>query len=169
MILTDYYRFERIKFKSKTRLDCVSSTKTYPQFEEKRADKYTKETIRNDAINIGDLVIYYGAANHVSAKARRKAEKSISIKSDHVTSVYVPDIESEFAYGDFKGTSDAILFCFKNFSEIDGRIQEGSILEIFIARGGSRNCNALYNSVCDGGLNEEMQNLRQKADAEKVQ
>ena len=44
MILTDYYRFERIKFKSKTRLDCVSSTKTYPQFEEKRADKYTKET-----------------------------------------------------------------------------------------------------------------------------
>lgn len=96
MILTDYYRFERINTKAKTRIDCVSSTKTYPQFEEKRADKNTKETSQRDATNIGDLVIYYGDANpNISAKAKRKAGKSISLKGNHVSSVYVPDIERE--------------------------------------------------------------------------
>jgi len=170
MILTDYYRFERTKFKSKTRLDCVSSTKTYPQFEEKRAETNTKETSKIDATNIGDLVIYYGnVPERFSANAKRKAGKSISLKGKSISSVYVPDPESEFAYGDFKGTKDAILFCLKDVSIVDGWVQKGCTLEIFIARGRSRDCLPLYNLLCDGGLNEEMQNLRQKADAEKVQ
>ena len=32
-ILTDYYRFERIATKSKTRLDCVASTGSYPELD----------------------------------------------------------------------------------------------------------------------------------------
>lgn len=44
MILTDYYCFERLASKSKTRLDCTASTMSYPEFEEKRCTKPQRAT-----------------------------------------------------------------------------------------------------------------------------
>lgn len=169
MILTDYYRFEKIALKSKMRLDCVASTGSYPELEEKRATKATKESNTRDATNVGNLVIYFGdVPERFGGNVHRKADKAISVKSQNLSSVYVPDPESGFAYGDFRGTKDALLFCFKDLSVIDGAVQAGGVIEVFIARGKSKDRVPLYNVLCDGGLDEEMEALRQQAVTKSV-
>ena len=61
MILTDYYKFERLATKSKTRLDCVTSTRSYTEFEEKTVTKFQRATGKRDAVNIGDFLVYLGS------------------------------------------------------------------------------------------------------------
>lgn len=169
MILTDYYRFEKKALKSKTRFDCVASTESYPELEEKRATKDTRECTTRDATNVGDLVIYYGdVPDRFGGNVRRKADKAISIKGQNLSSVYVPDLNSGFAYGDFRGTKDALLFCLTNLSVIDGAVQVGGVIEVFIARGKSKDRVPLYNVLCDGGLDEDMEILRQQAVTKSV-
>jgi len=163
MILTDYYRFERLALKSKTRMDCTVSTRSYPEFEEKRATQATKATEKRDATNIGDLVIYYGnVPDQYGGNVHNKADKSITIKGKNLSSVFVPDPESGFAYGDFKGTTDALLFVV-GLAVVDGVIQAGGYIEVFIARGASKDRVPLYNLLADGGLDEEMDTLREQA------
>lgn len=164
MILTDYYRFEKIALKSKQRMDCVCSTSSYTGFEEKRATKATKENTTRDATNVGDLVIYFGnVPDQYGGNIHRKSGKCISIKGKNLSSVFVPDPETGFAYGDFKGTKDALLFYIKDLEIIDGRVQAGGVIEVFVARGESKNSMALYNVICDGGLDEEIDQLRKRA------
>ena len=161
MILTDYYKFERLATKAKSRMDCTASTMTYEEFEEKRATKATKATEHRDATNVGDLVFYYNdVPPQFGGNVHRKADKSITIKSKNLSSVYVPDPNTNFAYGDFKGTSDALLFVFHNLKIIDGVIQAGTIIEVFVARGKSKDRVPLYNALSDGELDEEMDALR---------
>lgn len=161
MILTDYYKFERLATKSKTRLDCVTSTRSYTEFEEKTVTKFQRSTDKRDAVNIGDFLIYLGSVPRgFRGDVHRKADKSISIKGKHISSVFVPDVTNNFAYGDVKGTSDALLFVFHNLEIVNGVIQSGSVVEIFVARGKSKNQVALYELLCDGGLDEEMNDLR---------
>lgn len=163
MILTDYYRFERLATKAKSRMDCTASTMTYEEFEEKRATTATRATERRDATNIGDLVFYYNnVPPQFGGNVHRKADKSITIKRKNLSSVYVPDPNTNFAYGDFKGTSDALLFVFHNLKIIDGVIQAGAIIEVFVARGKSKDRVPLYNALCDGELDEEMNALRKR-------
>lgn len=167
MRLTDYYRFEKIKPKAKTRLDCVASTGGYTELEEKRATKPTRESDTHDATNVGDLVIYFGdVPERFGGNVHRKADKSITIKGKNLSSVFVPDPESGFAYGDFKGTCDALLFVFKNLSVIDGRTQMGGIVEVFVARGMSKDRSALCCMLADGVLDDEMETLRKQANPE---
>ncbi len=59
-ILTDYYCFQKIAAKSKTRLDCIASTGSYPELEEKRVSKANKATEKRDATKLGSLICYYG-------------------------------------------------------------------------------------------------------------
>ncbi|MDD2951979.1 MAG: hypothetical protein PHC95_02275 [Parabacteroides sp.] len=161
MILTDYYKFERLATKAKSRMDCTASTMTYEEFEEKRATKATSATEHRDATNVGDLVFYYNdVPPQFGGNVHRKADKSITIKSKNLSSVYVPDPNTNFAYGDFKGTSDALLFVFHNLKIIDGVIQAGGIIEVFVARGKSKDRVPLYNALSDGELDEEMNALR---------
>ena len=163
MILTDYYRFERLATKAKSRMDCTASTMTYEEFEEKRATKATKATEHRDATNVGDLIIYYNdTPTQFGGNVHRKADKSITIKSKNLSSVYVPDVNRDFAYGDFTGTNDALLFVFYNLEVKNGEIQEGAIIEVFVARGKSRDRVPLYNALCDGELDEEMNALREQ-------
>lgn len=164
MILTDYYRFERLALKSKTRMDCTASTKSYPEFEEKRATQATRASEKRDATNIGDLVIYYGGVpDGFGGNVHNKADKSITIKGKNLSSVFVPDPESGFAYGDFRGTTDALLFVTTDLYTVDGVIQAGGIIEVFVARGASKDRVPLYNLLTDGGLDEEIDILRQQA------
>lgn len=161
MILTDYYRFEKEALKSKTRLDCVASTGGYDELEEMRADKDFKGSTTRDQITRGDLIIYLGDIPETfGGDVHRKADKCITAKGRNVSSIYVPDIESGLAYGDFRGTEDAVLFVFEDFAVKDGRIQKGSVLEMFIARGKSKDRMALYNLFADGGLDEEISALK---------
>lgn len=164
MILTDYYRFEKVAHKSKMRLDCTASTKSYTMFEQSRATKPRKESEKFDAINIGDLIVYFGnVPNHFGGDVHRKTDKSITIKGNNLSSIFVPDPSLNFGYGDVRGTSDAIMLVFHSFDVNDGKPQHGAILEIFVARGKSKDRMALYTLMCDGELDEEMEYLRKRA------
>ena len=50
-----------------------------------------------------------------------------------------------------------------NFGVTDGRVNQGAVMEMFICRGQSKNCQALYNLLCDGGLDDEIDAMRSKA------
>jgi len=161
-ILTDCYRFEKVASKSKTRLDCTASTRSYPEFEDKRATKPTKGNDRRDETKVGDLVIYLGdVPDSFGGDVHRKADKAIT-KGKNISSVYVPDPTNNFAYGDVKGTTDALLFVFDNLKIVDDRIVSGAV-DIYVARGQNSNKRNLYNLLCDGELDDEMSDLKRKA------
>lgn len=163
-ILTDYYKFSRVATKAKLRLDCVASTESYPEFEERRATKATRATEKRDATNVGDLVIYFGdVPEQFGGDVHRKADKSVTIKGKNLSSVYVPDPSNNLAYGDVRGTSDALLFVFDGVEVVNGVIQAGATVEIFVARGKSKDRVPLYNLLSDGELDEEINDLRQRA------
>ena len=163
-ILTDYYCFERVATKSKSRMDCTASTGSYPELEKERAAKPNKATEKRDATNIGDLVIYFGDVPEAfGGNVHRKADKAITIKGKNLSSVYVPDPASNFGFGDVRGTADALLFVFENMEIVNGTISQGAVIEVFIARGKSKDRVPLYNLLSDGALDEEMSELRAKA------
>jgi len=170
MILNDYYRFERVATKSKTRLDCTASTESYPDFEEKRADRPQRATDKRDLTDVGDLVVYFNdVPKYFGGDVHRKADKILTIKGKNLSSVFVPDPAVNYAYGDVRGTGDAILFVFHNFEVVNGAVAQGAIIEAFIARGKSKDRQALYNLLCDGELDEEMTILRGRAKSHKQQ
>jgi hypothetical protein len=142
MILTDYYKMAKLpEVKSKLRIDCTASTKSYPEFETMRNKKEA-------------LFFFFGdVPDSFSGNAKRKADKALT-KTKSISSIYVPDIQKKYAFGDMVGTLDALLFIFNNdYSEI----------EIFIARGQKNNVRQLYNLFSDGELNNEIEQLRKTA------
>lgn len=164
MILTDYYRFEKIAVKAKMRLDCTASTESYPLFEQSRATKPTKESSRFDATAVGDLVVYYGnVPDRFGGDVHRKADKSLSMKGKNLSSVFVPNPASNLAYGDVKGTADALLLVLNGCDVISGELRQGAAIEMFVARGYSKDRISLYNLLCDGQLDEEIEKLRSVA------
>lgn len=164
MLLNDYYCFERVATKAKTRLDCTASTESYSEFEEKRATTVKRATANRDATSVGDLVVYFGdVPDQFGGNVHRKADKSLTIKGKNLSSVYVPDPASNLAYGDVRGTSDAILIVFTGFEVVNGTPRQGARLEMFVARGKSKDKLALYNLLCDGELDEEINLLRERA------
>lgn len=163
-ILTDYYCFEKIATKSKTRMDCIVSTKSYPEFEEKRTTKANKATEKRDETNIGDLLIYFGDVPEAfGGNVHRKADKAITIKGKNLSSVYVPDPNTNYGYGDVRGTADALLFVFDGVEIVNGSIPQGAKVEVFVARGKSKDRVPLFNLLSDGELDEEMSELRARA------
>jgi hypothetical protein len=146
-IITDYYKFERLpEVKSKTRLDCTISTKSYPEL----------ETLRNKQ---GNLFLYLGdIPENFKADARRKAEKCLT-KGKSISSLYFPDVQQPLAYGDFKGTADAILIVFTT---------DYSCFELLVARGQRNNKVSLYWLLVDGEFSQEIETLRKQAVTEWV-
>lgn len=164
MILTDYYKFERVASKAKSRMDCTTSTHSYPEFEYRTATRANKATEKRDATDVGDIIIYYNdVPTQFGGNVHRKADKSISIKGKNLSSVYVPDVAKNIAYGDFRGTTDALLFVFHNLNVVNGVIQKGSVIEVFVARGKSKDRVPLFEMLSDGELDDEMNELRGKA------
>lgn len=146
MIITDYYKFERLdNQKSKLRIDCTASTNSYNPLEE----------LRNKS---NELFLYIGD-NYTKAGEKRKADLALS-RTKHISSVYIPDINKPFAYGDIKGTADAMLFIFHGFKLVDGAVQSGACIEVFIARGLRNNRVGLYNLLADGELDSDIERLR---------
>jgi len=142
MILTDYYKFEHLQgTKSKSRLDCTASTGSYTEL----------EILRNKK---GYLFVYVtDVPDSFGGRLKRKADKAIT-KTKNISSVYVPDIENNLAYGDIRGTQDAILIV----KTIDYKF-----MEIFVARGQKNNRVQLYNLFSDGELNEDVRELRKQS------
>lgn len=170
MILTDFYFFERREGTiAKTRMDCTCSTRSYPEFEEKRKSKSTKQTEKRDAVNVDDLIIYLSdVPPHFGSDNRRKTDKIISIGGKNISSIYIPDLFSDEGgwldgYGDVKGTADALLFIL-NVKIVDGVLQDGSSIQVYVARGQSAHKVNLYNLLIDGELEEDIAALRELAD-----
>lgn len=153
MILTDCYIFKKFSGqKSKTRIDCIASTGSYDVL----------ESMRNKE---GRLYLYIGDNAYTKSVRERKADLALS-KSSHISSIYTPDVSLPYCYGDFNHTEDTVLFVFKDAAFINGAIQPGAEIGIFIARGQRQNRIALYNLLCDGELDEEILQLRANAVAE---
>jgi len=144
MIINDYYKYERGKNqKSKSRLDCAASSKSYPDFELKS-------------------FVYIGENTHTKAGIKRKSDLALtSGAGKHVSSIYKPDMERGYAFGDVKGTTDLLLFVTENFSiAADGTIAEGAIVEVYICRGRKFDKNAVFNLLTDGELNNEIAQIK---------
>ncbi len=169
MILTDLYRFEkRPGTISKLRIDCTASTRSYEPMESKRASKSLRRTDKRDGCSVGDLFCYFGEVPEAfGGDARRKADRALT-KTKNISSIYVPDPSSGLAYGDMKGTADALLLVLHDAEVTDGRLNDGAVIEIFVARGLARNRVALYNELADGLLDDEIADLREKAVTELV-
>lgn len=169
MILTDLYRFEKKAGTiSKTRIDCTASTMGYEPLERMRSSKFLRRTDKRDGCNVGDLFCYFGdVPEQFGGDARRRADRALT-KSRNISSVYVPDPASGLAYGDMKGTSDALLFVFQNAEVADGRLSDGAVIELFVARGLAKDRLALYNELADGLLDDELIALRVQAIPESV-
>lgn len=169
MILTDLYRFEKKAGTiSKLRIDCTASTRSYEPLENKRATKGLRHTGKRDGCNVGDLFCYFGdVPEQFGGDAKRKADRALT-KTKNISSIYVPDPCSGLAYGDMKGTADALLFVMQDAEVTDGRLNDGAVIEIFVARGLARNRVALYNELADGLLDDEIAALRERAVTESV-
>ena len=66
-----------------------------------------------------------------------------------------------------KGTADALLFIFHDAQSVNGKLQTEAVIEVFVARGYSKDKAALYNELSDGLLDDEMEYLRQQARPER--
>lgn len=153
MILTDYYKLEK-KNEFKWKMNCTFSTQSYTEFERLR--------------NKNDELIFYITNNHSNKATNRKriTDLALSASKAHLTGLYQPELDKPLLYGDMKGTTDALLFVFKDFEIIDNRIQPNSIVEVFVARGQRNNVQQLYTLLYDGELNQELDALRLKAKSE---
>lgn len=150
MILTDYYKFNKLPNQtSGSRIDCTASTESYPQFEQ----------LRNKA---NELFFYVGDNTHTKAGQKGKSDLAIT-KTIHISSIYRPDIKNNFGYGDVNKTADALIFVFDNFNIVNGRILDGSIIEVFVARGYRKDRQNLYTAVLDDELWDDMAKLRLRA------
>lgn len=164
MYLTDYYRFEHLAGTAKTRLDCTTSTGGYDEFEIRRCRKGTKST------KPGDLVIYCTDVQrneNFNADAKRKADKSLTLGSKNITSIYTFEPDPKTGFGDFKDTQDALLFVFKGFSILGVADVAGAVIEIYVARGKRNSARLLYNLLEDGRLEDEMRELKKRARPDK--
>lgn len=164
MIITDYYKFEKNSLKSKSRMDCTASTGSYPLLEQLRATKAIRATEKKDATEVGDLVIYLGKNINIKSHDKRSSGLAIGGKSGSISSIYFPATEDlSIGYGDFKGSTDALLFSLTNIEIVDGLIAKDAILEVFIARGRKNDCMPLFTLFAEGELDEEITELRSKA------
>jgi hypothetical protein len=142
MILDAYYCFVKSTGKSKTRFDVIASTANYEPFESLTNAK-------------GELFLYLtDIPDRFRADVKRKADKNLSAKGRNVSSVFVPDLNLLYAYGDVRATTDAIVVVFNT---------EYTSFEIFIAKGRRNNRLGLYQMLCDGELQYEIEALRSKA------
>ena len=142
MILTDYYLLENLPEQTSVhRRDCTISTHSYPDFESLRNKK-------------DELFMYLGdVPDRFKGNMKRKAGKALS-KRTNITSLYVPDITKSVAYGDIKGTNDALIAAYDT---------EYNFIELMIARGQKNNAMPLYNLYTDGELLDEVENLKNTA------
>jgi len=132
----------------KTRFDVEGTCGTYDLFERLLLNK--KEP------NKGGLACYLvDQPSRWGKRAERKTDKAITKGAFNISSVRMPDPKINIGYGDVKNTQDALIFVFN---------KEWTAMEIFIARGQKNNSLNIYQLCIDGELEDEMNDLRSKAE-----
>ena len=167
MTLVAYYLFKKLpNQKGGTRMDCIASTGNYTEFEEKRATKPYKGNAKADPYNVNNLKINITQVPpNYPDEVRKTADRIVNMQNKPLSTIYKPDPTGNFGYGDVQGTTDALLFVTK-FETVGSRVQDGGTLEVFIARGMSKDKISLYNVFADGCLLDEMDELRERAKPE---
>lgn len=166
-LLTAYYRFEKkAEYKSKTRLDCTHSTGNYPLFEQQRAKKAVRGTANRAAVRIGELKVYYVVTPYRYAQQSRKPDRSLTMNNKNLSGVFVPNVERLCGFGDVPNAQDLLLFVFDSLQLASGMVVDGSVLEVFVVKDKSKFHNEIYNMLCNGTLNNEIEELRASAVAE---
>ncbi len=150
------------KIKSKVRLDCVSN---YSRSHE------TYQGLTNFVNAKGQLFFYKTPArDFVNTDSKRIAEWSLTNSSMNLSSIYIEDIDyPQFGYGypnakrllsngeenpQFNFRNDGYLFIVnKDYTEI----------EILIIPDGRNLISSYYQLLIDGGLDEEIKQLRKEA------
>lgn len=145
MKLTDYYKMAKLPTcKSKSRFDCIASTREYEPFEE-LAQRCLQKRFKFYLTKVPD---------NFKNKAERKADWVIS-DTKNISSVYTPDLDNPLlGYGDVANTNDALLFLFN---------EDYTTIDVFVARGLKQNQLALYVLFADGELDDEIAQLRKQA------
>jgi len=145
MIITDYYKFEHLPTcRSQSRMDCVTSTQGYNEF----------ETTRNKN---GELFIYLCNVP-TKSDANRKTDRTITTgKGRHATGIFYPDITIPLSYGDFQNTQDALLMIAS---------QDELVFEVFVARGQKNHRINIWQMAACGELDGEFATFRAAAVAE---
>lgn len=147
MIFSDYYFVQKVT-EAESRYDVMKSTQSYEFFE--------SLLINKRKFNIGGLSLnYVPRPSSFKESKNRMAEMAIAKGNASISSIYIPDIQNTLiAYGDVKGTIDAIIFLFS---------EDKQTIELFIARGYFNDVLALYEEVKGGYLDCEIEALRLKA------
>lgn len=150
MIFTDYYKFvHKAGTKSKHRVDCTASTQSYPPMEGLRKTS-------------GELFVYVGENTHIGGKPQRRAGLAMT-KKEHISSIYQPTLNG-MGFGDMVNTSDALLFILSNYEPINGALNDGATVEVFVARGEAKSQNNLFTMAEAGEFDEELNHLRREAE-----
>lgn len=153
MILTDYYRGERLT-EAQSRFDVTASTGEYDLFE--------SLLINKKVFNIGGLSFNF--IHRPDKWTGKKTDYAITKGSHNITSVKRPDIKTPFGYGDIKGSNDGCIIVFNH----DFKEAGINAIEIIIARGLRNDTNSLWDLFTDGELKTEVEALRKKAVTKKV-
>lgn len=144
MILTDYYRGERLPGNTtKTRYDITRSTGGYDIF----------ETMLKNKKAGGQSFHLVDTPANFKFSSKDRPDKAIT-KTVNISSVFVPDVALPFGFGDVKNTTDAIVLIFT---------PDWQVIEIFISRGQRNNKRNLYHSLCDGDIDHEIEAMRNQA------
>lgn len=150
MILTDYYKMQEIIVRKSHRFDCVASTHSYNPFEQMGQRAKAKRF----------FFYYTEVPDKFNVDALRKADRAIS-NGDNISSVFVPDLNTPCkAFGDVKGTNDALLFLFTD---------DYRQVEVFVARGYKYNSGNLCRLFLDGEMDDEIDELRRQASATNIE
>lgn len=165
-----YFRFESLtdelraanKIKSKARLDCIGYTDYLP-------GGYSGLI---NFVNAKGMLYFYltEARDFVNADSRRVADYSLTNASINLTSIYIEDLQfPQYGYG----TPNAKRFLANGKENqlfehrLDGYLfvmnQAYSQIEMFVIPGGRNLIYAYYQKLIDGGLDEDIQNLRKAA------
>ncbi len=140
MILDIYMKFEKLgKNKSKERFDLTDQSQIY-------------ESIFSPNKK-GDVWVYlYNNTDFINTNTKRKPNLVLCGRAEHLSGIYISDPDFPlFAYGDTKGTEDALLFLFERNMEW---------VEIFVAKGKKNIVNTLCNLFLDSELDDEIKELR---------
>ena len=135
-----YYKFTKDE-NTLTKYYCTKSISDYGRLEMLR----NKDNI---------LTIYLVSDNY--SKARKISELKLAAKGVHISRVIQCKANSKIAYGDYKHTSDLLIFIFN---------EEKTELELLVAVGKKYECNLYLNMLFDGVLKDEINNLRQLAES----
>lgn len=134
-----YYKFSKDE-NTKTKYLCTDAIGDYGRL----------EILKNKH----NIITTYLVSNPYTT-SRKMKELKLTAKGVHISRVIQCKANSKIAYGDYKHTSDLLIFIFN---------EEKTEFELLVAVGKKYECNLYLNMLFDGILKDEVNNFRHLAD-----